>query len=128
MKSMFKIAVLAFSIIGAPAYAAEDAAPKKTLTSQQQKMVDCNAEAKARGLKGDERKVHMKQCLSSGQAASAEKAALKAETADAGGKKVRSEKQLAQAERMKACNAQARAQELKGEARKAHMKSCLSAA
>jgi hypothetical protein len=37
-------------------------APK---TSQQQKMKDCNAEAKTKALKGDERKAFMKGCLSS---------------------------------------------------------------
>ncbi len=33
-------------------------------TPQQTKMKACNAEAKEKGLKGDERKAFMKQCLS----------------------------------------------------------------
>lgn len=33
-------------------------------TTQQTKMKTCNAEAKEKGLKGDERKAFMKQCLS----------------------------------------------------------------
>lgn len=37
-------------------------APKAT--TQQQKMKDCNAEAKTKALKGDERKAFMKSCLS----------------------------------------------------------------
>lgn len=36
----------------------------KPLTTQQQRMKDCNAEAKAKDLKGDPRKVFMKSCLS----------------------------------------------------------------
>ncbi len=35
------------------------------LTGQQNKMKTCNAEAKTRALKGDERKAFMKECLSS---------------------------------------------------------------
>ena len=37
---------------------------KKKLTPQQQKMKDCNAEAKTKALKGAERKAFMKECLS----------------------------------------------------------------
>lgn len=33
-------------------------------TTQQQKMKDCNADAKTKKLKGDERKQFMKECLS----------------------------------------------------------------
>jgi hypothetical protein len=42
-------------------------------------------------------------------------------------KKAPSAKQLAQREKMKGCNAEAKSQGLKGEARKAFMKTCLSA-
>lgn len=38
--------------------------PYKELTPQQQKMKDCNADAKSKALKGDERKAFMKACLS----------------------------------------------------------------
>lgn len=34
------------------------------LTAQQEKMKTCNADAKTQGLKGDERKAFMKNCLS----------------------------------------------------------------
>lgn len=44
----------------APSFAA-DTAPKG-LTPQQQRMKDCNAQAK--GMKGDERKTFMSSCLS----------------------------------------------------------------
>ncbi|MCW5621140.1 MAG: hypothetical protein KIS79_08555 [Burkholderiales bacterium] len=36
----------------------------KPLTAQQQKMRDCNVEAKSKSLKGDERKKFMSTCLS----------------------------------------------------------------
>lgn len=39
-----------------------DAAKPKT--AQQEKMANCNADAKVKNLKGDERKAFMKQCLS----------------------------------------------------------------
>ena len=39
--------------------------------SQQAKMTSCNADAKAQGLKGDDRKTFMKNCLSAKGAASA---------------------------------------------------------
>ncbi len=47
--------------------------------------------------------------------------------ADEGKKKQFSEKQLAQQQRMKDCAAEARSKELKGDDRKAFMKTCLSA-
>jgi hypothetical protein len=50
-----------------PAEVAKPAASSKDdkpLTAQQQRMKDCNAEAKSKELKGDPRKVFMKSCLS----------------------------------------------------------------
>lgn len=38
---------------------------KKELTKQQKRMKDCNAEAKAKGFKGDQRKQFMSGCLKS---------------------------------------------------------------
>lgn len=40
--------------------------------AQQQRMKDCSAQAKEKGLKGDDRKAHMKDCLSGGAAAEPE--------------------------------------------------------
>jgi hypothetical protein len=84
--------------------------------SQQAKMTACNADAKTKGLKGDERKAFMKSCLSekgattsSGSAAAAPSTTLNA-----------------QQEKMKSCNADAKTKALKGADRKAFMKSCLS--
>lgn len=73
------------------------------VTPQQQRMADCNAEAKTKNLAGDERKAFMKQCLSA-----------------------KKDGRAAQQEKMKSCNAEAGKQALKGDARKAFMKECLS--
>jgi len=73
--------------------------------AQQAKMKSCNAEAKTKALKGNERKVFMKDCLSTKPAAT-------------GG--------TSQQNKMKTCNVDASAKSLKGDERKAFMKSCLS--
>ena len=70
--------------------------------SQQEKMKDCNAQAKAKNLTGDDRKKFMSQCLS---------AAGVSQT---------------QQEKMKSCNKEASAKNLKGDDRKAFMSTCLS--
>jgi hypothetical protein len=75
--------------------------------SQQEKMTSCNADATAKGLKGEERKSFMKSCLSDKAAAPAAKS-------------------NSQQEKMKSCNADANARGLKGDDRKAFMKTCLS--
>lgn len=91
------------------------AAEEKTATPQQQRMRDCNKEAKSTGIKGDERKAFMKQCLSGkvNQPNQSKPAAPPP-----------SPKQ-AQQEKMKACNADAKTKALKGDARKAFMSDCL---
>lgn len=68
-------------------------------TPQQEKMKTCNAEAKTKDLKGDERKAFMKECLSAAK--------------------------QTQQDKMKTCNADAKTQNLKGEERKKFMSSCL---
>jgi hypothetical protein len=75
--------------------------------SQQEKMTSCNADAKAKALKGDDRKTFMKSCLSGASAAPAAKG-------------------NSQQEKMKSCNADAKTKGLKGDDRKAFMKTCLS--
>ena len=57
----FTVAVMATMLISGPALAA-DPAPKDK-PSQQSRMKTCNAEAKAKSLKGDERKAFMSECL-----------------------------------------------------------------
>jgi len=82
---------------------AEDAKP-----SQQQRMKDCNAEAKKKDMKGDERKGFMSACLK-GQTTAAAPAP----------------KATPQQQRMKDCNVQAKTKNLKGDERKGFMSTCL---
>jgi hypothetical protein len=67
-------------------------------TKQQGKMATCNKDAGDK--KGDERKAFMKECLSA--------------------------KKATQQDKMKSCNADAKAKGSKGDERKAFMKECLS--
>ena len=73
-------------------------------TAQQNRMKDCNVEAKAKTLQGDPRKAFMSSCL-------------KGETVGAA--------KTTPQERMKSCNKDAGTNSLKGDARKAFMSSCL---
>jgi hypothetical protein len=77
-----------------------------TENSQQEKMSSCNADATAKGLKGDDRKAFMKTCLSNQPATTS--------------------KSNSQQEKMKSCNTDATAKGLKGDDRQAFMKTCLS--
>jgi hypothetical protein len=119
---MKKIGVLfALSLFLAPQAFAAD-------TPQQTKMKECNAQAK--DMKGDERKAFMKTCLS----AEDKKGAMKEEKAAKEDKKgtmkeekvATEDKKSAQQDKMKKCNADAKAKNLAGDERKAFMKSCLS--
>ena len=76
-------------------------APTAIASEQQNKMKECNASAGE--LKGDERKAHMKECLSAKPA----------------------NKGTAQQEKMKACNKEAGEKALKGDDRKKFMSGCL---
>jgi len=63
----YRIAVaLTLCALAVPALAEEqkEAGTEKPVTAQQQKMKECNAEAKTKSLKGDERKKFMSSCLS----------------------------------------------------------------
>ena len=86
-------------------WAADPAAADRT--PQQNRMAQCNQDAKAKALQGDERKDFMKDCLSgkTAPAATPEKPVT------------------AQQGKMKACNDQAKGK--KGEERKAFMAECL---
>jgi hypothetical protein len=60
MKTLFAaLLVGAVSFVAVPAYAADDA--KKAENSQQNRMKECNT--KAKGMKGDEHKKFMSECL-----------------------------------------------------------------
>ena len=56
------VLALAIAFGSSCAFAAD--APAKTLTPQQQRMKDCNAQAGKQKLKGDARKQFMSTCLS----------------------------------------------------------------
>ena len=99
------LAVLAGQAVFAQAAGTGTAAAAKPANSQQEKMRTCNADAKTKGLKGDDRKAYMKTCLSDQPAAPA--------------------KTNSQQEKMKTCNADAKTKALKGAERKAFMKDCL---
>jgi hypothetical protein len=95
----------AASHAGAPmAGASAPKAPSAAQAKQQNKMVDCNKDAKEKNLKGDERKSFMSTCL-----------------------KAKSDAQKAQQEKMKTCNKDAGEKKLKGDERKKYMSTCLSA-
>jgi hypothetical protein len=104
MKKILSLLALGLSLSLGVAHAADE----KAASPQQSKMKTCNADPKAKELKGDERKAFMKECLSA-----------KAEPAADG--------KSAQQSKMKTCNSDPKAKELKGDARKAFMKECLSA-
>lgn len=80
-------------------------------TEQQNKMGACNAEAKTKELKGDERKKFMSECLSA-------KPAPAASAPESG---------TGQQNKMKTCNADAKTKDLKGDERKKFMSECLKA-
>ena len=88
----------ALLLLVAPAWSAEN--------SQQTKMTTCNADAKTKGLTGNDRKAFMKTCLSADAPAPA--------TGNS------------QQQKMKTCNADATTKGLKGDDRKVYMKTCLS--
>jgi hypothetical protein len=87
---------------------AQDTAKKPSAAqqAQQQKMTDCNKQASAKSLKGDERKTFMSSCLSGSASAAPAK--------------------TTQQEKMAACNKEASAKNLKGDERKSFMSTCLS--
>lgn len=85
----------------------------KPLTAQQQRMKNCNAEAKAQSLKGDERRGFMSTCLKGGSTELAARTDKPAAPTPA---------QL----KRKACSAEAKEKGLKGEERKSFVRECVS--
>ncbi len=110
MKKSLALITLGLAMSVGSAFAASHAgapmagASAPAMTKQQTKMGDCNADAKAKNLAGDERKKFMSTCL-----------------------KGQSEAQKAQQAKMKTCNTDAGNKKLKGDERKKFMSSCLSA-
>lgn len=61
---MRKLAVLlTLVMLGAPAFSADEPEQERKLTPQQEKMKKCNADAKAKGLKGEDFKQFRNECL-----------------------------------------------------------------
>jgi hypothetical protein len=107
----FAATTLAFALaalMGATSTFAAETVPAKTLTPQQQKMKDCNAQATEQKLAGDARKSFMSTCLKGSSTAAAAPP-----------------KQVTQREKMKVCNAQAGEKHLAGDERKNFMSTCL---
>ncbi len=115
-KILFALAGL--SLLAAPAYAQN---------AQQNKMADCNKQATEKGLKGDERKKFMSECLKGGAAAAPAPAkpapAPAAPAAPAAGGK----KELPPKEAMGACAKKSKELGNKGDAHKKFMSDCLKA-
>ncbi len=96
---MLRAVILGLAMVAmACAYSQEKKEAKKPPTAQQQRMADCNKQASAKGLKGDERKGFMSACL----------------------------KDKPQ-DRMAKCNTEASGKAMKGDARKKFMSECLKA-
>ncbi len=90
--------------------------------AQQEKMKGCNKEAS--GMKGDERKVFMKKCLSKDYTLKADTAAPAAMDKKMDAKSVAAAP-VTQQDKMKSCNADAQIKGLQGDARKKFISACL---
>ena len=95
------------AVVAGQAALAQTAAPGASphLNSQQEKMKECAADAKAKGVTGADRKTFMSSCLSA--------------------KGMSHEDINKQHEKMKTCNADAKTKGLSGDDRKKFMSDCL---
>jgi hypothetical protein len=105
-------------VFAAPATDQGKKAPSPAQQAQQEKMKSCNAEAKTKALKGDERQKFMSDCLK-GKTAAAPAAMAPAAAAQTA--------KQTQQEKMKLCNAEAKTKALKGAERQKFMSECLKA-
>ncbi|MGB5939819.1 MAG: PsiF family protein [Rhodanobacter sp.] len=115
-------ATLAFAgaaFAASPATAPATAPAAKPHTAQQQRMIDCNKQAT--GKKGAERKTFMSSCLKGQSTTAATTPAVAAPSTTPAAHETQQEK-------MKSCNADAKAKALKGAERKTFMSSCLKGA
>lgn len=116
MKKLIALACLGIAVIvSSPAFAG----------AQQEKMKGCNVEAK--GMKGDERKAFMSKCLKKDYVLKSDAAApaAKTEAKPTASAAAPAAAQVKQQDKMKSCNADAKTKALKGDERKAFMKTCL---
>ena len=122
MKLTTTVLALAFAFAAATAAAAESS-PPKTLSPQQQKMKDCNAQAT--GKSGDERRAFMSTCLKGGASKAADSTSASTPKASpapaAASAPAHPSKSLTKQEK-KACNAQAAGKS--GDERKAALSAC----
>ena len=106
MKSLVT-ALCCLSLAASPlAFAQEKKDPSPAQKKQQERMKDCNAQAKTKKMEGDARKAFMSSCL-------------KGETTAKG------DKMTGQQSKMAACNKDAADRKLKGDERKKFMSGCL---
>ncbi|OGA25887.1 MAG: PsiF repeat-containing protein [Betaproteobacteria bacterium RIFCSPLOWO2_12_61_14] len=112
MKKMIALACLGFAFtVSAPAFAAGE------------KMKGCSKEAT--GMKGDERKAFMKKCLSKDYVLKHDAMAGAPAAATTPATPAAPAASSAQQDKMKACNADAKARGLKDDERKKFMGACL---
>jgi hypothetical protein len=124
---MRKLLVPLFIALAAFAFAftsSASAAEGKTMTPQQEKFANCAHQSK--GMKGEEHKKFMSECLKGKSA----EASMKSEESEATHKVQEAKKETksaatTQREKMKTCNAQAREKKLKGKDRTSFMSECL---
>ncbi len=99
------------------------AADEKTARpTQTQRMTECNARAADKHLAGDARKEFMSECLKA-----AHEDGVKAGKDPRPGKPADGERHSTQGEKMKACNQEASAKNLRGDERRQFMSGCLKA-
>ncbi|MBI5430775.1 MAG: PsiF repeat-containing protein [Nitrosomonadales bacterium] len=118
MKSLIALACFSIAfVVSAPAFSGE----------QQEKMKGCNKEAKEGGLKGDERKAFMSKCLKKDYQLKNAAADMNEASPGKSDEKPAASAQapVKQQDKMKSCNADAKARDMKGEERKKFMSSCL---
>ena len=112
MKKLIALAGMSFVlIVSATAFAGP----------QQDKMKGCNAEAKNDNLKGADRKAFMSKCLKKDYVLKSAAAKSDAQAAGAAAPSAKTKQQ----DKMKSCNAEAKAKALKGDERKKFMSACL---
>jgi hypothetical protein len=98
------LAALTLSLLVLPVHAQEKKEPSAAQKKQQERMASCNKQAGSKGMKGDERKAFMSDCLKDPGPSAAQKK---------------------QQDRMASCNKEAGGKGLKGDDRKKFMSSCL---
>lgn len=101
------------------------ATPAALAGTQQERMTQCNADAKAKNLSGDARKAFMSSCLSGKQEDATPATPATPASKSAAATPATPAAPTTQQEKMTACNKEASAKSLKGDERKAFMSSCL---